>query len=81
MDRDAVFEGLYRRFYARLIGYLSHSFRLSRDEAADVAQDAFLRVFESLDQYRGEAKWAFVQSVAKSVALNKIRAVGDRMNA
>jgi RNA polymerase sigma-70 factor (ECF subfamily) len=74
MDRDAAFEELYRRFYPRLVGYLIHSFHFSRDEAADVAQDAFLRVFESLDQYRAEAKWAFVQSVAKNVALNKFRA-------
>lgn len=74
MDRDARFESLYRLFYPRVVGYLAHSFGFPREEASDLAQDVFVRVYQSLDDYRGEAEWAFIESVTRNVAYNMIRA-------
>ena len=74
MNRDEAFEQLYRRYYRRVMRYLVDAFRLSRDDADDVAQDAFLRVFAVADQYRGESEWSFVKTVATRVVLNRVRA-------
>ena len=73
MDQEAQFEGLYRSFYPRVVRYLNVTFHFSREDAADLAQEVFIRLYESMDEYRGEAKWSFVESVAKRVALNVIR--------
>jgi len=74
MNRDEVFEHLYRHYYRRVMRYLVEVFRLSRDDADDVAQDVFLRVFAVGDQYRGESEWSFLQTVATRVVLNRVRA-------
>lgn len=73
MDRDARFENLYRRFYRRVAIYFVHVFKLSSDDANDLAQDVFVRVYRSLDDYRGDAEWPFIETVARNVAFNVIR--------
>src|SRR4029079_10437444 len=73
MDRDA-FESVYQRFYPRVVAYLSRSFHLSYDDASDLAQDVFIRVYDSVDRYQGESSWTYLAQVAKLVALNRIRA-------
>ena len=66
------FEDLYRRYHRRLV-YFFTRFGFSRDEARDLAHDTFLRVFEYMKQYRGDAEWAYIAKVARTVALNTIR--------
>jgi RNA polymerase sigma-70 factor (ECF subfamily) len=48
-------------------------YRFSRDKARELAQDTFLRVYQSMDRYRGEAEWAFLKITASRVALNEFR--------
>src|ERR1051325_8629623 len=46
------------------------------DLAADFTQDTFIRAFERLDQYRGDASLAtWLHSIAVSVALNGMRSI------
>lgn len=71
-SRDERFESLYRRHYARVWRYY-RACRVADDEAHDLAQDAFKRLYERMDQVRGEDEWPFLQAVARSVLLNKIR--------
>ena len=59
-------------YYDRLVGFIRQlGFEL--EDARDLAQDVFTRVFEHIEDYRGEAKWNFLQQVARRLAYNVIR--------
>jgi len=49
------------------------AFGFSREDARDLTQDVFLRVCRSVDEYRGDAAWAYLQQAARRVAINAIR--------
>ena len=73
-DREA-FEKLVDNYQHRLVSVLNHLVR-NRDEAEDLAQDVFLRVYRSRETYRPRAKfstWLF--TIANNLALNKLRSM------
>src|SRR6202008_2059368 len=69
---DDGFEAIFRKYYARFWRYY-RACRVSDDESHDLAQDAFKRFYERRKQLRGEEPWPFLQSIARSVLLNKLR--------
>jgi RNA polymerase sigma factor (sigma-70 family) len=69
---DDGFERIYRKYYARIWRYF-RACRVSDDEAHDLAQDTFKRFYERMNQLRGEEPWPFLQAIARSVLLNKLR--------
>lgn len=73
-DDDAgAFEELMRRYQERLVTVLEHLIG-SRDQAEDLAQDVFLRIYRSRKTYVPGAKfstWLF--TIANNVALNARR--------
>jgi RNA polymerase sigma-70 factor, ECF subfamily len=71
-ERDARFQDLFDRYYRSVIAYLVGC-GFPRDRARELAQEVFLRVYRSMDQYRGEAEWAFLQTTARNLAFNEIR--------
>jgi len=71
-EGDEKFEELYA-YHGAIVSFVM-SLGFSRDEARDLAQDVFVRVYEHMDTYRGTSKWAFLQQVARRLALNAIRA-------
>ena len=71
-DRDA-FAAIVERHKHALVGYLS---RLtgSRDRAEDLAQDAFVRLYESRGKYREEGKLApYLFRIATNLARSEAR--------
>jgi RNA polymerase sigma factor (sigma-70 family) len=70
--RDERFEGLYRKYYARVYRF----FRKfgADDEAQDLAQETYEKIYKTFAQYRGEAEWAFIETTARRVLLNWVRA-------
>jgi RNA polymerase sigma-70 factor (ECF subfamily) len=73
-DHDR-FKSLYERYYRRIVAYYMRGFRLSQADAENLTQDTFLRFFEMLDEYRGEAEWALLERIARTVGLNSIRSL------
>jgi RNA polymerase sigma-70 factor (ECF subfamily) len=71
-DRDARFEAMYRKHFARVFRSL-RAFGVADGEAQDLAQETFKRIFESFDQYRGEAEWSFIEITARRVLYNWVR--------
>jgi RNA polymerase sigma-70 factor, ECF subfamily len=71
-DRDSRFQDLFARYYRSVFAYLV-SCGFSRDDARELAQEVFLRVYRGMDQYRGEAEWGFLQTTARNLAFNEIR--------
>jgi RNA polymerase sigma-70 factor (ECF subfamily) len=78
-DGDAAaFEELVRRYRDRLITILEHLVG-HREQAEDLAQDVFIRVFKARERYEPEAKfstWLF--TIANNVASNALRSRSRR---
>src|ERR1043165_7980873 len=70
---DERFETIYRKHYARVWRYFRTN-SVSDDEAHDLAQDAFKRLLERMDQIRNDDPWPFLASIARTILLNRVRA-------
>jgi len=66
------FERLYQRYFDRAVAYIV-SLGVSREDARDLAQETFVRVYRSMEQYRREAEWQYIQTTARRLRLNKLR--------
>lgn len=71
-DDDSRFQELYRKYYRAVVGFFVGQ-GFSREKARDLAQDTFVRVYRSMETYRGEAAWGFLETTARRLALNEIR--------
>jgi RNA polymerase sigma-70 factor, ECF subfamily len=72
-DEAGAFEELVDKYQHRLVAVLHHVVG-SHDEAEDLAQEVFLRVYRSRKKYRARAKfstWLF--TIANNLALNALR--------
>lgn len=74
-DRDDLFRALYSRYYRRMLRYFRQVFRLSEADAQELTQDSFLRFYRAMDDYRGEAEWALLETIARNVGYNRVRSV------
>jgi RNA polymerase sigma-70 factor (ECF subfamily) len=70
---DDEFEKLYRKHYARVWRYFRTN-SVSDDESHDLTQDAFKRLYERMGKIRSDDRWGFLQSIAKTILLNRVRA-------
>jgi RNA polymerase sigma factor (sigma-70 family) len=73
MTNDDRFQSLYRKYYRRMVRFYVGSFRVSEEDAEELTQDAFCRFLEAMDEYRGDAEWAYLEAIARNVAYNRIR--------
>jgi RNA polymerase sigma-70 factor (ECF subfamily) len=72
-DEPGAFEELVERYQHRLVGVMHHLVG-NADEAEDLAQEVFLRVYRARKKYRPRAKfstWLF--TIANNLALNSLR--------
>jgi RNA polymerase sigma-70 factor (ECF subfamily) len=74
-DRNDLFRFLYKRYYARMLRYFRQVFRLSEADAQELSQDSFLRFYRAMGEYRGEAEWALLETIARNVGYNRVRSV------
>jgi len=72
-DREDRFRLLYQKYYWRVVRFYMRAFRFSEEDAEELTQEAFLRFYEAMDEYRGDAEWAFFETIARNLAYNKIR--------
>jgi RNA polymerase sigma-70 factor (ECF subfamily) len=71
--QTAAFEELVERYQQRLVAILQHIIG-DPEEAEDLAQEVFLRVYRSRQKYHGRAKfstWLF--TIANNLAMNSLR--------
>ena len=74
----AAQEALYRHFAPRLLG-ICRRYANSRPQADDWLQETFLRVFQRLEQFRGDGPFdAWVRRVAVTTCLDHYRAEAPR---
>jgi RNA polymerase sigma-70 factor (ECF subfamily) len=75
-DVPGSFEALVERYQKRLVGVLFHMVG-SKEEAEDLCQEVFLRIYKARKGYRPRAKfstWLF--TIANNLALNHLRRKG-----
>ena len=70
---DERFEAIYRKHYARVYWYFRKN-NIADDEAHDLAQDAFKRLYERMSRIRNDDPWPFLQAIARTILLNRVRA-------
>src|SRR4051794_39111601 len=73
-DQDGAFEELVERYQHRLVAVMNHLVG-NPEEAEDLAQEVFLRVYRARKKYRPRSKfstWLF--TIANNLALNSLRA-------
>jgi RNA polymerase sigma-70 factor (ECF subfamily) len=72
-DEPGAFEELVERYQHRLVAVMHHLVG-NLEEAEDLAQEVFLRVYRAREKYRPQAKfstWLF--TIANNLALNSLR--------
>src|SRR5215467_11944597 len=72
-DVQGAFEALLERYQNRLVGILFHMVG-NKEEAEDLCQEVFLRIYKARKGYRPRAKfstWLF--TIANNLALNHLR--------
>jgi RNA polymerase sigma-70 factor (ECF subfamily) len=72
-DGEDLFLTLYGRYYGRMLRFFRGVFRVSEEDAKELTQESFLRFFRTIDEYRGEAEWALLETIARNVAYNRVR--------
>lgn len=70
---ELAWEALVRRYQGRVFALAYHYLR-DREEARDVAQEAFIRVYRGLRSFDGEGSFtAWIVRVARNCAIDRIR--------
>jgi RNA polymerase sigma-70 factor (ECF subfamily) len=72
-DETGAFEALVEQYQHRLVGVMNHVVG-NAEEAEDLAQEVFLRVYRARKKYRPRSKfstWLF--TIANNLALNSLR--------
>jgi RNA polymerase sigma factor (sigma-70 family) len=69
---DDQFRDLYGRYFARVQRFLV-KFGMAPDDARDLAQETFIRFYESKSTYRGDAEWAYLETIARNLLYNRVR--------
>lgn len=77
-EQDERFRSLYQKYYWRVVRFYVRAFRFAEEDGEELAQEAFLRFYEAMDEYRGDAEWAFFETIARNVAYNRIRSTKTR---
>lgn len=73
-NNSAAQEKLYKMFYAAMMNICLRYSR-SEDDALEVLNTGFLKVFQNLDKYQGEGDYlyAWIRKIMVNTALDKIR--------
>jgi RNA polymerase sigma-70 factor (ECF subfamily) len=70
-DADTCLALLYQRYYPKVAAWCLR-FCGDRQEAADLAQEVFLRVHQRLGSFRGDSRFStWLYTVSRSVAINR----------
>jgi RNA polymerase sigma-70 factor (ECF subfamily) len=71
------FESLVKRYERPIFGYLFKMLR-DREAALDVAQEVFIKVYNSLDRFSSEYRFStWIYRIARNAAIDQIRRRGN----
>jgi RNA polymerase sigma factor (sigma-70 family) len=70
---------LYQRYFGRLVG-ITYRYARDKQEGVDILNQAFLKIFQSLDRFDGSNILAWMRTIVFRTALNHIRGRIDFKN-
>jgi RNA polymerase sigma factor (sigma-70 family) len=73
-DRHERFRSMYERYRRNVTRFFVNAFRVTEEDAQDLTQETFTRFYEALGEYRGDARWAYLETIARNVGINHVRA-------
>jgi RNA polymerase sigma-70 factor, ECF subfamily len=69
---ESEFEKIYDNFQPKILRYLTHF--ISESEAEDLTQETFVKVNQTLENFRGESKLStWIYRIATNTALDRLR--------
>jgi RNA polymerase sigma-70 factor (ECF subfamily) len=69
---DSEFHKIYDIYQPKILRYLTHF--ISEGEAEDLTQETFVKVYQSLENFRGESQLsAWIYRIATNIALDRLR--------
>ena len=71
---DKEFEAFYRKNYASVYWFFRRA-HVADDEAHDLAQEVFTRVWDAWHDYRGEAVRNYLETIARHVLTDRFRRI------
>jgi RNA polymerase sigma-70 factor (ECF subfamily) len=75
---ELAWEALVRRLQGRVFGVACHYLR-DREEARDVAQEAFVRIYRNLDRFEADGNFiAWALRITRNCAIDRVRHLGAR---
>lgn len=72
-SRHERFRSLYQKYYLRMVRFYMRAFHVPQEDAEELTQEAFVRFYRSMDEYRGDAEWAFLETIARNLGYNQVR--------
>jgi RNA polymerase sigma-70 factor (ECF subfamily) len=72
-NRHERFRSLYQKYYLRMVRFYMRAFHVPQEDAEELTQEAFVRFYRSMDEYRGDAEWAFLETIARNLGYNQVR--------
>jgi RNA polymerase sigma factor (sigma-70 family) len=67
------YEALYKRFYRTLL-VIAMRYTKTRDEAEDILQDSFVKVFHNIQSYNGKGSFeGWIKRIVQNTAINYYR--------
>lgn len=80
-DQNEVrFKTAYERYYSGVVSFYLREFRFPEREANELAQQAFVRLHETLQQCRSNEEWAYLQTIARRLGANQQRTTKNTLN-
>lgn len=75
---QGAFDGIVRLYQGRLFN-LAYRMLNQREEAADLVQEIFIKVYGSIGQFRGESRFTtWIYAIAVNIGRNKLRSFRSR---
>ena len=71
---DVEFRESFNKYYLRVVHYFEREIGVTRDQAEDLAQDVFARLYKASGDWKADASWPFIATVARVVASNQRQA-------
>jgi RNA polymerase sigma-70 factor (ECF subfamily) len=68
-DGHDQFRMMFDRNYGRVLRFF-RTYNVRHEDAEELAQEVFTRLFKNFAHYRGEAEWGFLEKVARNLLIN-----------
>ncbi|OHD11679.1 MAG: hypothetical protein A2086_03455 [Spirochaetes bacterium GWD1_27_9] len=82
MTTTITYNEIYQQYFQRIVNYLSRT--VGSDDAKDLAQEVFLKVFNSIDKFENKSStYTWVYKIATNLLVDKMRKkqiIVDRCN-